>query len=254
MYYKVSGKGKAVVLLHGFIEEGSMWDAVSKVLSLKYKVIVPDLEGFGNSKLETLTSKLSMEKYADDVFEMLKTEKVKSCVLLGHSMGGYVTLQFAEKFPDLLSGFGLLNSHCFEDAPEKKENRRKGNEFILKHGTKVFVKELYRNLFHPSFKNEKLIATLTVKAEKYSPEALIAANTAMINRKGKEDVLKNAKVPVLLVGGKQDPAAPIEFFLKQSSMPPVVDFHIFDNTKHMSMFEKKKETLSAIQNFVERCS
>lgn len=251
MFYKVSGKGKAVVLLHGFIEEGSMWNDTAKLLSTGYKVIAPDLGGFGNSPLHSKT--LSMEKYADDVFELLQKEKVKKCVLLGHSMGGYVTLHFAEKYPDMLSGFGLVNSHCFADAEEKKENRRKGNEFISKHGTKVFVKELYRNLFHPSFKNEKLIAALIAKAEKYSPEALIAANTAMINRKGKEDVLKNAKVPVLLIGGKQDPAAPIELFLKQSSMLPVVDFHLFDNTKHMSMFEKKKETLSAIQNFVARC-
>ena len=253
MYYKTTGKGKVVVLLHGFIEEGSMWNEIVKSLSKNYKVIVPDLEGFGNSPFTG--SNLSMEKYADDIFEMLKKEKVKQCIMLGHSMGGYITLHFAEKYTKMLSGFGLVNSHCFEDAPEKKANRKKGNEFIKKHGSHIFVKELYNNIFHNIFKKkyQKFVDKLIKQASNYTPEALIAANTAMINRKGKEDVLKNAEVPVLLIGGKQDPSAPLEFFLNQASMPPVVDFHLFDKTKHMGLFEKKKETLSAIQKFIAFC-
>ena len=143
MYYKITGKGKVIVLLHGYIEEGSMWNEIAKSLSKKYTVIVPDLEGFGNTPF---TGKpLSMEKYAKDVFEMLNKEKVQQCIMLGHSMGGYVTLHFAEKYPELLSGFGLVNSHCFADTPEKKANRKKGNEFIATHGSHVFVKELYNS-------------------------------------------------------------------------------------------------------------
>jgi pimeloyl-ACP methyl ester carboxylesterase len=254
MYYKTSGKGKAIVLLHGFIEEGNMWNEIAKSLSKKYQVIVPDLEGFGNTPFTG--KQLSMEKYAKDVFEMLQKEKIKRCIMLGHSMGGYVTLHFAEKYPELLSGFGLVNSHCFEDAPEKKLNRKKGNEFIAKHGSHIFVKELYNTIFHDAFKKkgQKLIDGLIEQASNYTPEALIAANTAMMKRKGKEEVLKNAQVPVLLIGGKQDPAAPLDLFLKQASMPPVTDFHLFDKTKHMSLFEKKKETLSAIENFVKHYS
>ena len=221
MYYKVTGKGKTVVLIHGFIEEGLMWNDTAKALSKNYKVIVPDLEGFGNSPLESKT--LSMEKYANDIFELLKKEKVNKCIMLGHSMGGYITLYFAEKYPEMLTGFGLINSHCYADTKEKKANRKKGNEFIGKYGTGVFVKELYGNLFHSSFKNEKLIASLISKAEKYSPEALIAANTAMANRKNKEDVLKIAPVPVLLINGKQDESAPFIYTSKQASLPAIAD-------------------------------
>ena len=164
MYYKTTGKGKAVVLLHGFIEEGSMWDETVKVLSKNNRVIVPDLEGFGKSPFSG--SALSMEYYAEEVCAMLKKEKVKKCVLLGHSMGGYVTLHFAEKYSGMLYGFGLLNSHCFEDADEKKENRKKGNEFIAKHGSSVFVSELYNNIFHASYKkkNQQFINALIKQA------------------------------------------------------------------------------------------
>ena len=194
-----------------------------------------------------------MEKYADDLYELLKNEKVKKCILLGHSMGGYITLCFAEKYPDMLSGFGLINSHCFEDSSDKKINRKKGNEFVAKRGTKVFVRELYRHLFHPSFKNKKLITSLTAKAEKYSPDALIAANTGMMNRKSKEHVLKNAKVPVLLINGKQDESAPFALTSQQASLPIIADVHFYDKCKHMSVFEKKKETVSAIEKFMAFC-
>lgn len=249
MHYKISGKGKAVVLVHGFVEEGSMWDGTVKVLSKTHRVIVPDLPGFGKSPLET--DKLSMEYYADELYAMLKREKVKTCIMLGHSMGGYITLYFAEKYPEMLTRFGLINSQCFEDSPEKKANRKKGIEFIRKHGTKPFVTELYGVIFHDDFKkaNKKLVNGLIAKALKYTPEALMLANAAMMNRKGKEDVLKNARVPVLFVNGKDDPSAPLELTLKQSSLPNVSHIHFFGNCKHMCVFEKKKDTLHIISNF-----
>lgn len=255
MYYKVTGKGKVVVLVHGFIEEGGMWNDTAKALSKNYKVIVPDLEGFGSSPL--LSKKLSMEHYADALYAMLQEEKIKKCVLLGHSMGGYIALHFAEKYPHMLAGFGLVNSHCFADTNEKKANRKKGCDFIARHGSAPFVRELYYNIFHDTFKKtpagKKLIEALIKKAEKYTPEALIAANTAMMNRKGKEDVLRNATVPVLLLNGKQDESAPLALTSQQASFAPVADVHFYDTCKHMSIFEKKKEALKAIQRFVDFC-
>ena len=252
MYYKTTGKGKVVVLIHGFIEEGSMWNDVAKMLSKNYKVIVPDLEGFGNTPLQK--GKISMEYYANEVYKLLQKEKAKKCVMLGHSMGGYVTLNFAEKHPGVLSGFGLLNSHCFADTEEKKANRKKGNDFIMRNGSKPFVTELYNGIFHPVYKkaNQKLIDSLIAKAEKYTPEALVAANTAMANRADKSDVLKNATVPVLLINGKQDESAPLAFTSQQASFPPVADVHFYDECKHMSIFEKKADALKRIAAFCAR--
>lgn len=249
MHYKVSGKGKVVVLIHGFVEEGSMWDSAVKVLNETHRVIVPDLPGFGKSPLET--DQLSMEYYADEVYKMLKQEKVKTCTMLGHSMGGYITLYFAEKHPEMLTRFGLINSQCFEDSPQKKANRKKSIGFIRKHGTNHFVKELYSVIFSDEYKKKhpKVVNSLISKALKYTPKTLMLATEGMMNRRGKEDVLKNAKVPVLFINGKEDPSAPLALTLKQASLPQTAHIHFFAGSKHMSLFEKKKETLQIISSF-----
>lgn len=255
MHYSISGKGKAIVLIHGFIEEGYMWAALAKKLAASYKVLVPDLPGFGNSPLTT--GKVSMPYFAEAIYKMLHKEGIKDCVMLGHSMGGYVSLEFARKHSDMLSGFGLVNSHCFADTEEKKNNRVKGNDFIKRHGSGPFVRELYPALFHEKFQkkaaNKKLIQTLTEKAALYAPEALIAANTAMKDRRDNAAVLRESKVPVLLISGRQDESVPLAHSLKQALLANNTDFVLFDNCKHMAVFEYEHETYRAIKRFADSC-
>jgi len=253
MHYTITGKGKAVVLLHGFIEEGSMWQTIAKQLSETYRVIIPDLPGFGHSALGKLQPKLSMDWYAEAVYKMLKEAGIKKCVMLGHSMGGYITLYFAEKHPEMLTGFGLINSHCFADTDEKKKNRKKGIDFIKRHGSNLFVTELYNSIFTDTYisKNRKFVNSLIAKAAEYTPEALMQANRAMMEREDKSMVLKKAKVPVLFIAGKDDQSSPLAYTLKQAAMPAIADVHIFSNSKHMSIFERKAEALNAIQSFLQ---
>lgn len=253
MHYTITGKGKAVVLLHGFIEEGSMWQTLAKELSKDYKVIVPDLPGFGNSALGKPQPKLSMAWYADAVYEMLKEAGVKKCVMLGHSMGGYITLYFAEKHPEMLLGLGLINSHCFADTDDKKKNRKKGIAFIKRHGSKPFVTELYNSIFSEAYlnKNRNFVDSLIAKAVEYTPQALMQANRAMMEREDKSIVLKHAKVPVLFIAGKDDQSSPLAYTLKQAALPAIADVHIFSNSKHMSIFERKSEASAAVKGFLQ---
>ncbi len=254
-FYKVEGTGATLMLVHGFIEDGGMWNEIVKALRKHYCVIVPDLPGFGESPLKDNTpTALSMEFYAEYIHEILKQEKIKKAIILGHSMGGYVALSFAEKYGQMLSGFGLINSHCYADSDEKKINRKKGIEFIRRNGTEVFVETLYHSIFSEKFiaKNRKLVNSLIAKAMKYEPAAVMLANEAMMNRKDKSEILKKAKVPVLFINGKQDESAPLQHTLKQALLPDIADVHFFDGCKHMSVFEKKKETIGAIRAFCER--
>jgi pimeloyl-ACP methyl ester carboxylesterase len=253
-FYRIEGRGPCVMLVHGFVEEGSMWDAAVKQQKKSYQLIIPDLPGFGKSQLVPQSIQVSMELYADYLYAILKQEKVKKAIMLGHSMGGYITLHFAEKYGGMLKGFGLINSHCFEDTEEKKANRKKGIEFVRRNGTAPFVKELYNSIFHESYKkkNQKLIDGLIARANKYLSKAVIRANEAMMNRKDKSKVLKEAIVPVLMINGKNDESAPLAYSLKQAPFPNIADVHFFDNCKHMCIFEKQKETLEIIENFCKR--
>ena len=258
-FYKVEGKslpaeqaGKAIMLVHGFIEEGIMWESLIPSLAKSYKVIIPHLPGFGKSPLPVV--QLSMEWYAEYLFEILKAEKISKLILLGHSMGGYITLNFAEKYGNMLVGFGLLNSHCFEDTAQKKENRLKGIDFIRKNGTHLFVSELYSSIFHEGYKkkHKKLIEGLIEEAQKYTPQAVMSANAAMMNRKDKSEVLKNVTIPVLFINGEEDESAPLALTLKQASYPAIADFNLFRQCKHMSVFERKAEVQKIISVFCQR--
>ena len=181
-----------------------------------------------------------MEYYAEYLHEILKTEKIDRLILLGHSMGGYVTLNFVEKYGQMATGFGLVNSHCFEDTQQKKENRKKGIDFIERHGMQFFIRELYYSIFHENFKrkHKKLIDGLIEKAQKYTPEAVMLANAAMMNRKDKSNVLKNVRVPVLFINGEEDESAPLAYTLKQASYPASADFHLFPLCKHFGPFHR----------------
>src|SRR5438309_1230925 len=135
-FYREEGEGPAVVLLHGFAEEGRIWKKQFGFFS-GYRLLIPDLPGSGGSEG---TEDMTMEGLARSIHDFLEQLSVKKSILIGHSMGGYITLAFAEKYPEQLCGFGLFHSTAFADSEEKKETRRKGIRFIEEHGAYEFLK------------------------------------------------------------------------------------------------------------------
>ena len=114
LYYSDQGKGRAVVLLHGYLESAEIWNDFTKQLSRIFRVICFDIPGHGLS--ETICSAHSMQQLVESIYKALKLLKISDCFMVGHSMGGYVTLQFHKQFPKLLSGFCLFHSHPFADS------------------------------------------------------------------------------------------------------------------------------------------
>ncbi|MFZ4058002.1 MAG: alpha/beta fold hydrolase, partial [Ferruginibacter sp.] len=138
VYYRIFGEGKTVVLLHGFGEEGSIWDAQVKFLSAHFRVIVPDIPGSGKSEI---LPHADIDTYAVVVKSIVDatTPPNETISLIGHSMGGYITLAFAEKFGAVLNKFGLFHSSSFADSDEKKANRKKAIQFIQENGSAAFL-------------------------------------------------------------------------------------------------------------------
>ncbi|MFL5728399.1 MAG: alpha/beta fold hydrolase, partial [Cytophagaceae bacterium] len=128
LHYTESGRGKTIVLVHGFCESQEIWKKTQAALSAHYRVICPDLPGFGKSPLKV--KDISIAYYAEMIKELLAFLNVEKCCMIGHSLGGYITLAFAEKYSAMLSSFGLFHSTAFADSPEKKENRNKTIQFI----------------------------------------------------------------------------------------------------------------------------
>ena len=245
------GAGNTLVLLHGFLENMSMWDYFSKKLSEEFRVITIDLPGFGGS--ECIHAIHLMEQMAAVVNEVLKYLEVDKCLMIGHSMGGYVTLAFADKFPGKLLGFGLFHSHALADSPDAKHNRNRAVD-IVKADRGGFIYNFIPDLFAPEnvSKHEKEIEKLFAEALLISREAIIAALEGMKHRTDKLDVLTNARVPVLFILGKKDSRIPFEKTLSQVSLPAVSEILVLDNAGHMGHIEERKLTLMAIDEFAKK--
>ena len=238
--YKKSGEGTAVVLLHGFGEDSSIWDAQIDALKNICKLIVPDLPGSGQSAmLGEDEANISLDELADAVYALLQHEQADSCILLGHSMGGYIALAFAEKYPAALLGLGLVHSTAFADSEEKKTNRRKGIDHIKAYGGFSFLKNAIPNLFGAAYKRDHAdkIDLLIGQSKQFADAALVQYYVAMMNRPDRTVVLQQSRVPVLFIAGNEDVAAPLEDLLHQVHLPAMSHIHILEGIGHMGMWE-----------------
>lgn len=254
IFYRAEGKGKAVILVHGFSENNNIWKYQFKKLKEKFFVIAPDLPGSGKS--EMLEGKITIEDYADVVKTIadaeLNNKNENQFTLIGHSMGGYITLAFAEKYPQQLRAFGLFHSSAYADDEAKKEARKKGIEFIKNNGVETFIKTATPNLFSSKTKNEKtnLINDLINLSKDFPPEPLIQYYTAMMQRPDRTSVLKSFTKPILFIIGKDDNSVPLQTSLQQCHLPSISHIHILQNSGHEGMWEEKKKATNYLLHFL----
>jgi pimeloyl-ACP methyl ester carboxylesterase len=235
--YQLIGKGHPVMFVHGFGEEANVWNGLIEHLKDRYLLIIPDLPGSGDSEL---IPDMRIEGMAESLHAIVHAEGFDKCTMIGHSMGGYITLAFAEKYWNHLSGFSLFHSSAYADNEEKKATRRKGIEFIREHGAFAFLKTATPNLFSPGTKEENmgLVEKQIAGLSRFTPEALIAYYEAMIARPDRSTVLRQTHVPVLFIIGKSDNAVSPDDSLKQSHLPGISYIHLLSKSGHMGMLEE----------------
>ncbi len=226
-----------VVLLHGFAEDGGIWDRQTEQLKKNFRLIVPDLPGSGRSS--PLNAATSMEELADAIAALLDAEKIEQAILVGHSMGGYVSLAFVEKYAPRCRAFGLFHSTAYPDSEEKKAIRRKSMAFISKHGAAEFIRQSTPNLFAENSR-EAHPEWITEIVEHYGGMDASSLNhyyQAMIDRPDRTGVLTRSGLPTLLVIGRHDNTLPFEASLRQAHMPSLAFIHILEEAGHMGMIE-----------------
>ena len=257
LFYRSIGQGPSVVLLHGFGEDGSVWKNQFHALA-GFKLIIPDLPGSGRSEIIT---DMSMEGLAEAVREIIVHENAElyfkegephSVVMIGHSMGGYVTMAFAEKFPEMLKGLGLFHSTAYGDSEEKRQIRRKGIEFMEKHGGFEFLKTSIPNLFSPLTRERtpSLIVQQLEASHNFSGAALVSYYVSMIQRPDRTSILQQTHLPVLFILGRYDTAIPFQDGLQQAHLPELSYIHILEKSGHMGMLEEREEANRILKNYI----
>jgi pimeloyl-ACP methyl ester carboxylesterase len=239
-----------VILLHGFAEDGGIWDRQTDHLKKNFRLLIPDLPGSGRST--PLSSATSMEKLADLLAALLDREKIDQAVLIGHSMGGYTALAFAEKYPMRCKAFGLFHSTAYADNEEKKAIRKKSMAFIGKHGTAEFICQSMPNLFAESSREQhpEWITEITERYSGMDPSSLVHYYQAMIDRPDRTGVLTRSGLPTLLVIGRHDNTLPFEASLRQSHMPSLAFIHILEEAGHMGMIESAALSNKILEEFL----
>ncbi len=249
--YTDAGSGDALVFLHGFCESKQVWTDFMKPLQHKFRTIAMDLPGFGDNTRNV--HDYSMESMAEYVKQQLDELGVKKCILVGHSMGGYVSMAFAKKYGSILSGLCLFHSSALPDTQEKKENRDKSIEFVKKHGVEKFMQSFIEPLFY-SENRERLRQDIEMMKEigiNTPEESVTGGFAAMRDRLDRTQVLREAKFPVLFIFGKEDGAVPLDKALEQCHLPNNSMVYFLGQTGHMGMFERTYETRKALEKFAE---
>ena len=251
IFYTDEGSGNPVVLLHGFLENLTMWDAFIPKLSKNNRIICIDLLGHG--KTECLGYVHTMELMAEVVLAVLNHLKINKSTLIGHSMGGYVALAFAEKNPEKLNGLCLMNSTALPDTEEKKQNRDRAI-VAVKQNYKTFIRIAVNNLFRP--KNRTAFADKikdVVKEALQTPlQGIIAALEGMKIRNDRTHILKLSGFKKMMIVSKKDPVLDYSSLIGQTKNNNIKVVEFPDG--HMSHIENESAFLINIIHFIENSS
>lgn len=252
LYYEVKGEGRPVVLLHGYLENLRMWESIGSELSKSYRVITIDLPGHGKSKVYGEIH--TMDFMAEKVNEVLDELRVENPIMIGHSMGGYVTLAFAELFPGKLKGFMLLNSTSLPDSEEKKEQRLKAVETAQKNFdvlVKMSIPTLFAEKKREFLKEEMEFAKAL--ARETPIKGVTAALLGMKERPDRTNIFLNFKGVKGLVMGRYDQAVNPEDLKK--IIPETSDILVTElEAAHMAHLEVPEHTLNFIFDFLSDIS
>lgn len=248
--YDVSGSGNAVVFLHGFLETLDVWDDYTASLSKHFRVVRINLPGHGESSCYGYCH--SMEFMAETLRAVLSALKIRRFHLVGHSMGGYVAIALAEKYPDMIRGLCMFHSTSNADSAQKKKERNKVIALVQKNKN-VFVRQAIPNLFNTSYKPYKsAIKKISSRALKISVQGIIASLEGMKIREDRQIVLKFAPYPVLFIMGRHDNVLPVKKLISEVECSKYAQSIILEHAGHMGFIEDSEVCLNAIRSFLRK--
>jgi len=252
MNVSISGQGKCVVFIHGYCESHHIWKVFEHQLAENYKVVLVDLPGHGSSPLSQET--FSIDDIADELHDELSKHQIDQYFVIGHSLGGYISLALAELYPESISGFGLFSSTTQADDEGKKKVRDKVKLYIEDHGVPNFMESFVPLLFaHNNVARlEKQIAELTRRASLTPPESVIGYAMAMKNRPDRTHILAKTDKPTFIIAGEKDTAIKLEASKQMVDMINHGESIILPGVGHNGFLENEKDSLNFIVSFLNK--
>ena len=248
--YVVAGEGKAIVLLHGYLEAGEVWKPLTESLEQEFMVIAIDLPGHGRSGVRADIH--TMEFLAGAVRAVLDDVGVKKAVMVGHSLGGYATLAFVEIYPDMLAGYVLFHSHPHADTPAAVARREREIAVVRAGRKNIMYPGNVRMMF--AEKNLKIMTgeheRVKMIASGNPGDGIIALLNGMIARPSRKAVLEGGEVPLLWILGKWDLYFTPEKALHDTRLPQNAEVIILEGSGHLGFLEETDKSAALIAGFV----
>ncbi|MBI5951510.1 MAG: alpha/beta hydrolase [Chloroflexi bacterium] len=243
--YEKWGSGAPLMLIHGYPLDHTIWNDVANLLKDDFTLILPDLRGFGQST--TVETAYTMSDMADDLAGLLDHLGIEKTAIAGHSMGGYVALAFAKKYPQRVSGLGLVASQAAADKPEGKAGRYQTAAEVANKGAGVVAKGMTPKLSADA-KVQEFVRPLM---ERQTPSAVIGALKAMAERENLLSHLSSASFPVVIIHGDADILIPIDRAREMKNALPSAQLVELQGIGHMPMMEAAGKTADGLRLLVK---
>lgn len=249
LHFTEQGQGAPLVLLHGFPFNGALWAEQVRALNDHHRVITPDLRGHGQSPAPEGT--YGMDTIAADVLRLLDHQGIDKAAIMGHSMGGYVTLALWRLAPERFSAMGLICTHAWADTPEVRANRENQAHQVFVHGSSYMAEAMMPRLFAPNAApDESYIEVARSMILGTRPIGIMGALRGMAARPDSSGLLPGIGVPVLVVAGDSDAIIPLHRAEAMAQAIPNATLVTIENAGHMPMLEQPQATALAIRNFL----
>ncbi len=255
MAYRDEGSGPALLLVHAFPLAALMWNPQIEALRYNYRVLAPDLRGFGQSKGAPTGRFASVEEYADDLAAFvqklgLDREKI---VFIGLSMGGYLAFAFYRKYAPLVRGLVLCDTRSEPDTEAARQNRFRLIEDLRERGMEAAAEANLPKLLAPEnyVNRDDLVADLSRIIYLNDTEGTIAAAGALANRPDSTPLLAEIAVPALVIHGKDDQLIPLESARKMAQAIPDWQLSIVPRAGHLSNLENPEFFNQALETFLK---
>jgi len=250
-YTDTGGEGTPALLIHAFPLNGGMWEPQLESLADRFRLIAPDLKGFGGSSAPEGASSYSVDSYADDLAALLDHLRLEKVVLVGLSMGGYVAFAFLRKYRDRLSGLVLADTRAEADPPEGVEKRTGQQKTVASEGIAPLVAALPNALLGQPTLGKKPDVVERATALMDNPAAgYIGALEAMKNRPDSTADLASIDIPTLVIVGENDTLTPPDFSRKMHEHIAGSRLVVIPEAGHLSNLEAPEAFNGALGEFL----